>query len=37
MPNIPAMPKPHTKGRVASPLFTSLLALPVPIVPKIIY
>lgn len=34
MLNIPAMPKPHTMGRFASPLFTSLLALSVPIVPK---
>jgi len=33
MPSIPSMPKLRPIGRVASPLFTSLLAVPVPIVP----
>lgn len=35
MPIVPIVPKFQTIGRAASPLFTSLLALPVPIVPII--
>jgi len=35
MPSIPAMPRLQPIGRDANPLFTSFLALPVPIVPII--